>query len=127
MRQSQKGTKSNLIRARKQLEAALDLFQNADKAKKDLFSLTMIKAFEVLVEYAWKEVKQRVEDEGFEVLSPKDAVRQAASVEIIDKPDKWIEAINARNLSVHDYFNLSADQYAEMAAEFLKIVKKVSS
>jgi nucleotidyltransferase substrate binding protein (TIGR01987 family) len=101
------------------LEEALEFYDHAE-AKDDIKFLALSKAFEVAVEYSWKELKDRVEAEGLEALSPKDAVRQAARIELISEAEIWIEFINARNSGVHDYFGLSKDKYLSLVRRFLK-------
>jgi hypothetical protein len=81
------------------------------------------KAFEILVEYAWKELKFRVEDSGLFAPSPKEAVRQAATMGLISDPEKWIAIINARNDSVHDYFTVPEKDYVSLASELLRLIQ----
>lgn len=106
-------------KAQKQLKQALEIYEKS-KENQDLFFLTVVKAFEVLIEYSWKELKIKVEDEGLEAPSPKEVVRQAAKIGLIENPELWLKAINARNLSVHDYFSLPEDDYLELCREFLR-------
>ena len=85
----------------------------------------LAKTFEVAVEYLWKDMKRYIEDEGMDVASPKEAVRQAARLSLIDKPDRWMHFINARNASVHDYFTVSKADFVRLAAEFQKSALRV--
>ena len=80
--------------------------------------IALTKAFEVCMEYAWKTLRAAVEDRGLEANSPKDAVRAAAQVGLIDDPALWIDAINARNQSVHDYFSLSEEALVSLMRQF---------
>jgi nucleotidyltransferase substrate binding protein (TIGR01987 family) len=107
------------------LKNALKFHASQTDISEELRHMTLSKAFEVAVEYAWKELKKRVEDEGLEVMSPKDAVRKAAQIGLIDKPEIWIEFITARNDSVHDYFAIPEDDYVELAKKFLQEVEKL--
>lgn len=112
--------------ARKQLEAALLLYKEADSAEqRSIFFLTVVKAFEILVQYAWKHLKQKVEDEGLEAPSPKEAIRQAASANLIDNPEAWLSFITARNLSVHDYFGIPEQDYLNLAKQLLASAQKL--
>ena len=77
--------------------------------------LALTKAFEVAVEYGWRELKRKAEDEGLDVPSPKAAVRQAARLGLIAEPEKWMELIDARNSSVHDYFGFGGDDIGRLA------------
>lgn len=102
-----------------QLRAALK-FYDATPKERALRFLAVVKAFEVATEYAWKALKERVEAEGMETLSPKDAVRVAARLGIISSAEAWIRFINTRNSSVHDYFGISEKRFVEITRQFLK-------
>jgi nucleotidyltransferase substrate binding protein (TIGR01987 family) len=106
-----------------QLRQALDLYRKARK-EKGIHFLTVAKAFEVLVEMAWKELRRHVQDEGLDSASPKEAVRQASRLEIISDPEFWLGCIEARNDSVHNYFGLPKSDYVEMAEKFLAVVRR---
>jgi uncharacterized protein YutE (UPF0331/DUF86 family) len=104
------------------LDNAIKLYDQ--RAKDDpLPFLTASKAFEVAVEYGWRELKTKVEDEGLDVPSPKAAVREAARLKIIDDPEFWLKAIEARNASVHDYFGIGEEEFISIAREFFKVAK----
>lgn len=109
--------KSKVELSREDFKAALKAHLN-DNSKLTFLALT--KAFEVLLEYSWKNLKQKVEDEGIEVYSPKDAVREAARLELINNPELWIKAINARNESVHDYYSMPRDAFVDLIKRFEK-------
>lgn len=89
----------------------------------DLNFLTLAKAFETAVEYAWREMKRMVEDQGLEAPAPKMAVKEAARLRLITKPEVWLECIDARNNSVHDYFGISKKEYVELAQELVALIK----
>lgn len=100
------------------LKDALLMYDNRKKAE-ELPFLALCKTVEVLIEYLWKEFKQRVEAEGLFAVSPKEAVRQAASIGLISEPERWIAIILARNDSVHDYFGIPEKDYVLLARELL--------
>jgi nucleotidyltransferase substrate binding protein (TIGR01987 family) len=108
----------------KDLEKSIKAY---DKEKPDsphgLEFLALSKAFEVSLEYAWKFLKAKVEDLGLEAYSPKDAVRQSSTVDLIKNPEIWIRAINARNESVHDYYSMSESDFVKLIKEFFKELK----
>ncbi len=107
-----------------QLRSALE-FYDANPKEHYMRFLAVSKAFEVAAEHAWKELKQRVEAEGVEAVSPKDAIRQAAKMRIIKNAGDWLDFINTRNSSVHDYFGISEKDFVELARQFLKEAGKV--
>lgn len=105
------------------LSSAIEGYQK--KGKHDpLPLLALTKAFEVAVEYAWRSLKKRVEDEGLDCPSPKAAVREAAKLGFISDPALYLKTIEARNASVHDYFGISTDEFVRLAQEFTKFAKK---
>lgn len=107
----------------KELEKAMRF---ADKIASDRFYFAGIsKCYEVCLEYAWKFFKRRAIDEGLEVYSPKDAVKAAGRLKIIDNVEKWLDFIEDRNLAVHDYLGVSDEDYLKTIREFLLEVKKV--
>lgn len=111
--------KAKLRKAVDHLKEALAQYR---RKKTELHFLTVSKAFEVLIEYAWKELKRQVEEEGLEAVSPKMAIKQAAKLKFISKPETWMDCLEARNNSVHDYFGISEEEYAALAGEFITLI-----
>lgn len=114
--------KNKLPNAAKNLEAALELYE---KNPTELNFLALSKAFEIVVEYGWRLLKMRVEDEGLDAPSPKMAVKEAARLHIITDPETWMDCIDARNDSAHDYFGISRSEYVGFAEKFLSLIKKI--
>lgn len=115
--------KIKLPKATKNLEEALKLHKENPT---DLNFLTLSKAFEILVEYAWRFLKEEVEDQRLEAPSPKIAIKEAARLKMITEPETWLDCIDARNNSVHDYFGIPKKEYIQLAEEFLTLVQKIS-
>lgn len=83
------------------------------------------KAFEVAVEYGWKELKRRLEEKGLsDYIAPKDVVRKSAEVGIIDDAELWLDSIDLRNSSVHDYYGMSESEYLKLARAFLNQARR---
>ncbi|MFA5812737.1 MAG: HI0074 family nucleotidyltransferase substrate-binding subunit [bacterium] len=96
------------------------------EAERDRFYFAGItKSFETCVEYAWKYFKRLAIDEGLEVYSPKDAIRAAGRLGLIDDVEKWLGFVEDRNLAVHDYLGVSIDDYMKTIRVFLAEVKKL--
>lgn len=106
------------------LEQALEAYRSRQQHD-ELPFLTVCKTVEVLMEYLWKEFKERAETEGLFAVSPKEAIRQAAALGIISEPDRWIKIILARNDSVHDYFGIPEPDYVELAGELLRRARAI--
>ena len=62
-----------------------------------------IQRFEFTFELAWKLMKTILETEGLEAISPKNVIREGATIGLIDDPQKWFGFLENRNLSVHTY------------------------
>lgn len=117
--------KSNLEEAREMLEKALAVYGHDEKLDNKLQFLLITKAFEVLIEYGWKELKRRVEDEGLDAPSPKAAIRAAARLSMISEPEVWIRCLNARNDSVHNYYALPEKDFTMLCYELLKAAAEI--
>jgi nucleotidyltransferase substrate binding protein (TIGR01987 family) len=63
----------------------------------------LIQFFEMSIELAWKLLKDYLEEEGFQLISPRDAVKQAFQAGLIGDGHTWLEALKDRNLTVHTY------------------------
>ncbi len=63
----------------------------------------LIQFFEMSFELAWKFLKDYLEQEGFTITSPRDAIKQAFQSGLLEDGHVWIEALTDRNLTVHTY------------------------
>lgn len=88
--------------------------------------LAVAKAFEVAIEYAWKELRRQLEEKGItDMYAPKDVIRKAAQVGLLDDAESWLDYIDARNDSVHDYYGMTESEYVDLAGKFMKDAGKV--
>lgn len=76
------------------------------------------KCFEVAFEYAWKWFKRQADDAGFEVYGPRDSMKAAAQLGLIQDIQRWESFLHARNLSVHDYLGISDAEFLEAMSDF---------
>lgn len=70
----------------------------------------MIKFFEMAFEQSWKVLKDFLEEEGFTVKSPRDAIKTAFQYGFIDNAAIWLEAMKDRNLTTHTYDEEAAEK-----------------
>ena len=65
----------------------------------------LIQAFEFTQELSWKVLKDFIEEKGGgeKIYGSKDSIRQAINRDLISNGEKWMEMIEARNLSSHTY------------------------
>ncbi len=64
-------------------------------------------------------------DEGLDIFSPKEAIKQAGRLGLIDNVEKWLEYLEDRNLAVHDYLGVSDEAYIETIRDFAVEAKKL--
>jgi len=95
-----------------------------DADSSELNFLTVCKALENLMEQEWRDLKRSVEGEGLEANSPRSAFRQAAKLGLIEEPEAWLDALEARNNSVHDYFGITEKEYIDLARTVLGLALK---
>ena len=109
-------------------EKAYQVFQRRlDDFEKDrnseAFQMSLVQAFEILMELSWKTLKDYLENEGMIVGTPKAVIRQAFQAEIINSGDAWMEALNQRNLTSHTYEDKTARQVLDfISSRFAPIV-----
>ena len=68
----------------------------------------LIQFFEMAFEQSWKVLKDFLEEEGFEMKSPRDAIKTAFQYQLIDDGQVWLEALKDRNLTTHTYDETTA-------------------
>ncbi len=91
-----------------------------------------IQRFEFCIELFWKNLKNFVEMEGKEALSPKQALSQAFSLKWLDNEKLWLGMLNDRNITSHTYKKFKADEvyahiklyYPEMQRTYDKLKEK---
>jgi nucleotidyltransferase substrate binding protein (TIGR01987 family) len=92
---------AKLSQAIADLEHALDFEK---QAQKDTFYMRGIaKSFEICLEYAWKYFKRCAQDNGLEAFSPKESIKMAGRLKLIDNVELWLDFLTDRNFAVHDY------------------------
>lgn len=84
-----------------------------------------IQRFEFTFELAWKLMKTILETEGLEAISPKNVIREGATIGLIDDPQKWFAFLENRNLSVHTYKEEIAKKVYQSAKEFIPFVDRL--
>ena len=115
--------KEKLTSAISDLDHALT-FQK--QALKDHFYYGGIaKAYETAIEYAWKYFRAEAIEAGLEAESPRDAIKQAGVLSIINDVENWLRFLKLRNVAVHDYLGLRPEDYLKAANELAAELKKL--
>ncbi len=88
-----------------QFDKAHELLASAIQIKKPsvLERAGLIQFFEMAFELGWKLLKDYQEAEGFQIRSPRDAIKQAFQSNIIGEGHDWMQALEDRNLTTHTY------------------------
>ena len=63
----------------------------------------IIQFFEMTFELAWKVLKDYLEAEGYIVKSPRETIKQAFQIQLINDGHIWMEALAVKNLATHTY------------------------
>ncbi|MGH4051940.1 MAG: nucleotidyltransferase substrate binding protein [Clostridium sp.] len=86
----------------------------------------IIQFFEMTFELAWKVLKDYLEVEGYVVKSPRETIKQAFQIGLIDNGHVWIDALANRNLATHTYDEALASKMAKEIVEiYLPELKKM--
>jgi nucleotidyltransferase substrate binding protein (TIGR01987 family) len=85
------------------------------------------KCFEVSFEYAWKWFKRQADDAGLEVYGPRDSIKAAAQLGLIQDVERWDRFLHARNLSVHDYLGISDADFLSAMTDFERALAELKA
>ena len=88
----------NFEKAYRLLERTLEI-PNPSEAER----AGLIQFFEMVFELSWKLMRDYLQEQGFVINSPKQAIKQAFQSDLIRDGHTWIDALNDRNLTVHTY------------------------
>jgi len=69
----------------------------------------IIQFFEIAFELAWKSLKDYLNEEGYDIQSPRDSIKQGFENNIITDGHTWLEMLEKRNLLTHTYDEETAD------------------
>ncbi len=86
----------------------------------------IIQFFETTFELAWKLMKDYLNFLGYDVKSPREAIKQAYNNEIISNGELWLMALSDRNLTVHIYDEAYANEvYCKIKDEYYLLLKQL--
>ncbi|MBU0620206.1 MAG: HI0074 family nucleotidyltransferase substrate-binding subunit [Patescibacteria group bacterium] len=83
-----------------------------------------IQRFEFTFELTWKTIQEYVRDQGFDCKSPRNSIREAAKLDIINNPKQWFAFLDNRNLIAHTYNEKIANSIYRNALKFPQEVDK---
>lgn len=99
---------SNDVRWKQRLsnyrKAVIQLTEFISKGELNKFEVQgLIQCFEYTFELAWKTVKDYLQEQGFDVKTPRATIQIAFQIELINDGHVWIDALEKRNLIAHTY------------------------
>jgi nucleotidyltransferase substrate binding protein (TIGR01987 family) len=112
-----------LLKAFALLGAALDA--SAADPEDALGQAALAKTFESTFEYVWRHFKREADEAGLETYSPRDALKSAAQLRLIEDLELWNQFLNARNLSVHDYVGMDQAATLSIVRQFRDEVQRL--
>ena len=103
------------------LQDALDIVEPSDIEKAGI-----IQYFEISFELSWKLMKDYLLYLGYDVNSPRESIKRAFSIGLIDDGEEWLNALVDRNLTVHTYNQEQADEiYKKIANVYYNLLKNL--
>ena len=92
----------------------------------------VIQFFETTFELSWKLMKDYLEYVGYDINSPREALKKSFSMELINDGDTWLQALIDRNLTVHTYDEATANEvyqtikthYFSLLSDFYTLMKE---
>ncbi len=78
----------------------------------------IIQFFEISFELSWKLMKDYLEAQELSVKSPRETIKQAYQIGLIDDGHVWIDALSDRNLTVYTY---DEDMAKKMVSDIIKV------
>ncbi len=90
---------TNLEKAFSQLKEAVDRFDELDNLAKE----GLVQRFEYTFELAKNTIKDFLESKGEDAKYPRDILKKAFQLQIIDNGELWIDMLEKRNIMSHTY------------------------
>lgn len=106
-------------------KATIQLTEFIQKESLNKFEVQgLIQCFEYTFELAWKTMKDYLEQEGFDVKSPRSTIQTAFQTQLITDGHSWIDALDKRNLMAHTYDEEKAIEAEKLIKEKYYIIIK---
>lgn len=106
---------NNLKLAHNNLIEMLDLLKKEPSNK--AYKLAVIQSYEMDIELAWKTLKDYLNYLGYKLQSPREVVKQAFAIEIIEDGEIWLKMLEDRNLTSHIYDEAKAQEIIDSVSE----------
>jgi len=110
----------------KQLEKAfLKLKNGVASVKDDLDKDGVIQRFEFTFELFWKTLKIFLAYKGIETRTPRDSLKEAFRINLIEDEELFLNMLEDRNKTSHIYDESSADEiFVRIKNEYVQLIEK---
>lgn len=99
----------NYSKSIKNLETVVD-----KESLNEIEKAGLVQFFEVSFELAWKLMKDYLIAQGYDVKSPREAIKTAFDYGLISDGALWLDALEKRNLSSHTYDESILDELQDL-------------
>jgi nucleotidyltransferase substrate binding protein (TIGR01987 family) len=108
-----------LLRALDRLDAGLA--QPEDDITRD----ACIQRFEFTFELAWKAIQRQARAEGLECVSPRECLRVAFSLGLVEDDAQWMSMVEDRNRTSHTYDEATARVVYGALAAYARLLREL--
>lgn len=108
---------------------ALKRFEEILRVEKtDIVRDSAIKRFEIVFDLSWKTIKAFLEERhNITCVSPRNCLREAFRLGLIDHDDHWLRVADDRNYTVHTYREALAERIYRDLPAALPLFQKLAS
>lgn len=112
---------NNLEKAHENLIEMLDLLNKEPSNK--AYKLAVIQSYEMDIELIWKTLKDYLNYLGYKIQSPREVIKQAFAIEIIEDGEIWLQMLEDRNLTSHIYDEAKSQEVVDSISKdyFIKL------
>jgi nucleotidyltransferase substrate binding protein (TIGR01987 family) len=86
-----------------------------------------IQRFEFTFELFWKSLRAYAEESGLEAYSPRDSVRTAFQLGVIQEHPDWFRMLEDRNLTSHTYNEATAETIYSHLPAYLRLIREAQA
>jgi nucleotidyltransferase substrate binding protein (TIGR01987 family) len=115
--------KDALKRLEERHQDYVELYASLPKHLQESVKESCIQRFEVCFEVCWKHLKKYLKEEqglGDVPEGPKPLIKKAATLGVIKDAETWLEFLDKRNASSHDYSGDKADSAIKIVGYYIQ-------
>ena len=94
--------------------------------KTEIIRDSAIKRFELCFDLAWKCIQDHARAEGLDCYSPRNCLKTAFQLDLIDYDENWLKMLDDRNLAVHTYKEKYAEEIYRRLATYSDLLSSLA-